>query len=169
MRTVLFNGVLIAVSALSSLGCVDQPQRKPPPERDLRGFEVEVRADSASAASKIRSVLGLEPPLRVPSVDKYLDGGTIGGEFVDARGETLGFSFSRQMDDPEPGYLYLGRKYYRDPGAVRVGPGSDEEKAVTAGLILYGSDQVVTRLLRETLIGRRQGMYDGRGEEPTAN
>ena len=117
------------------------------PKRDLGDFEMATRSDSSGAAQKIQGALHTEPPLRIDRIGSFWDGGSIGGRFVDARNETLRFSLSRQMDDRHPGYLYIGAEHASAPKARRLTPGSEEEKAVVAALLLYGGkDQAVSEL-----------------------
>jgi hypothetical protein len=131
------------------------------PKRDLGDFVEKTKSDSVGTADMIRSTLRLEPPLRL-STHHYWDGGTTGGILVGTAGDTLRFSLAGAMNEPDPGYLYLGAEHYRNPGSRRLVPGSPEERALAAALILYGGADNIAIGVANILVGA-PGYRDLRG------
>ena len=134
------------------------------PVRDLGDLETVAREDSAGTAARIGQLLDLEPPLRLDEIDRYWDGGSVGGRFVDARGETLRFSYSAWMsDEAAPERLYLGAEHFRRPEARLVPAGAEEEAALAAALFLYGPSSGIGSELAKALCGDPVPRYQNSG------
>lgn len=98
----------------------------------------------------------------------FKDGGSIGGVFLDDEGDSVRFCLDQSMSrgEGEPGAVYLGATYFKNPEAVRIDVGSPAESTFVA-LVQGWIDHQIPRSEQQQAYENRYRRTEQEGSQVT--